>query len=66
MYEKAELDVGDMAFRELVVWFADFWERAGGHACRYPAYIQHHDSGVSFDLRARRWIRNGEKYPDED
>lgn len=58
-----EFDQNEAAFQVLVDWFADCWEQAGGHQCRYPAYISHHDSPVSFDLKAKHWVRNNAKWP---
>jgi hypothetical protein len=62
--EYETLDRNAAAFRELATWFARCWEQAEGRACRYPAYLSHHDSSVSLDLKARRWVRNSTKWPD--
>ncbi len=64
-YEQANLDTWALASEAFVPWFADCWEAAGGHQSQLPGYLAHHDSIYSFDLTARREVREPEpQYPD--
>jgi hypothetical protein len=56
------LAVASVAFHALPQWFADCWARAGGSACRFPAYLSEHDSSLAFDLRSRTWDVNGARW----
>lgn len=61
--EYQELHPNKLAFRVLVDWFSGCWDKAGGAECDYPAYITHHDSSESFDLKAKLWVENNTKWP---
>lgn len=57
-------DLPDFCYRVMETWIADAWHRAGGANCRYPAYVRAHGSSVALDLRARRLVKESERWPD--
>jgi hypothetical protein len=62
--EYADVDLPDFCYRVIEDWIANAWQRAGGLSCRYPAYVRAHGSGVAFDLRERRLVKNSQRWPD--
>lgn len=61
--EFEKFPIASIAFHALPSWFAECWRGAGGHACRYPAFLSEHDVGMAFDLNRGRWDVHGERWP---
>ena len=65
VYEEAGVETWELGYNSLVAWFAECWRKAGGLECIYPAYIAHHDSFYSVNLRTMQEVTDVEKWPSE-
>lgn len=63
-YEESGVATFETGACVLAEWFGECWQTAGGKAFSIPAYIHHHGRSQYFDLRAGRWVREEDIWPE--
>lgn len=48
----------DKLQKNVISWFSECWQKAGGSNTNYKFYIASHDLNKSFDLKSQKWINN--------
>lgn len=62
-YEAAGVATFESGARVLAEWFGECWHAAGGAGFPIRAVINLHDTSRYYDLKARRWVRDGDIWP---